>query len=191
MFNGNACRAIAAATFYIIGLHGLSADQRDDDQRELEIYRKYIPQIIKQQAQPQYDPSYQKYLTAWFDQETRLRETTVRNFEWQLFAGNVLLALLVMLTVGGIIFSGYQLFTAAKLGQSMGNTGFEASLQRVQVTTSTVGVIVLVISGIFLMLFLKYVYEIRYVDLPQSATATNTSTSKDSKKETGDASSGP
>ena len=82
-------------------------------------------------------------------------------FAWQRSAGNWILFLIVVLTLGGLLLAGYQLYTATRIGQKMETTGFEASIHKVQITTSTVGLVVLIVSGMLLIAFQREVYPVK------------------------------
>jgi hypothetical protein len=88
-------------------------------------------------------------------------------FRWQVQASNILIWVVVVVCLSGIVFSGYQLWraTAPGLGGSADKSdplaaNVELSWQNVRVTSSVVGLVVLVISVAYLYLFLKEVYHI-------------------------------
>lgn len=122
--------------------------------------------------------AYQSYVAAYYRQETELRDQRVSAYQWQLFASNVVLSLVACLTVAGVLYSGYQLYTAANLARKADSSGppdkgkadsrvdsidLEVSVQKVRIQTSVVGIVVLLISGFFLSSFLKDVYKITAV----------------------------
>lgn len=108
---------------------------------------------IVQQARERRDATY-------FDQQVRLQDIRVRAFEWQIFAANCVLALVAFLSISGILFAGYQLWTAAKIATvANASTELELSTEKVRLQSNIVGIVVLVISGVFLLLFLRNVYQ--------------------------------
>ncbi|MCX4146928.1 MULTISPECIES: hypothetical protein [Paraburkholderia] len=108
--------------------------------------------------------AYEKYLASFYDQESRFRDSYLRISAWQIFAANCVLALVMLLSISGVVFAGFQLWTAAKLAHTDATTvNLEVSRKSVRLQTSVVGIAILVISGGFLILFLHDVYRIDIV----------------------------
>ncbi len=107
---------------------------------------------------------------AWFDYQKGLMKYNQELLDWQLFASNVLLWVVVLVAVAGVVYSGIQLATAARTGQQR-DTTLEISAQRVRVTSSVVGILVLVISFAFVLIFLQQVYQFKAMDLPTQSAA--------------------
>jgi hypothetical protein len=97
-------------------------------------------------------------------------------FRWQATASRILIWVVVVVCLSGIIFSGYQLWratapgpvgaSAEKLNTDPLAANVELSWQSVRVTSSVVGLVVLVISVAYLYLFLKEVYNIEVIPSP-------------------------
>jgi hypothetical protein len=144
------------------------------ERQELEIFR------MAAQVQSK---GYEDYLKKYYEQEGELGDLAVQVLRWQIFAANIVLALVVLLTVAGVAFAGYQLWVSARLalmaarrrrtaeaapgpaGFDAGTGSIEVSVDRVQLQTSFVGVLVLVISGAFLILFVREVYKVNVSDM--------------------------
>jgi hypothetical protein len=90
-------------------------------------------------------------------------------FLWQNTAGSVVLGLVVLITLSGILLAAYQLYLSLKIGQKIDAQTLDISAQKAQVTSGVVGVTILVIAGVFLMLFLKEIYRIEYLAPPPSS----------------------
>jgi len=125
-------------------------------------------------AQKAYAEYYKTYLDG-------LAATQLRTFNWQFWTSVVLLVVVVVICISGVIFSGFQLYSATaqdfrgrnadrlnadhlaanKPDQLAANV--ELSWQSVRVTSSVIGLVVLVISLAFFYLFLKDVYPISAV----------------------------
>jgi hypothetical protein len=88
--------------------------------------------------------------------------------EWQLFASNVLLWAVILVVAAGVVYSGLQLAIAAKAGKQR-DTSLEISAQRVRVTSSVVGIVILALSLAFLLIFVNQVYQLRPLEPPASA----------------------
>ena len=107
------------------------------------------------------DEEKNRYSAAWVDHQIKLMQVTEAAFDWQQEASDWMLLLVFIVVVPGIIFSGYQLYHSVKLDQPMATTELEASAQKIRVTSSTVGIIILVISIVFVTLFIYEVFSLR------------------------------
>lgn len=110
--------------------------------------------------------AYQDYVKQYWKQQGELLQVTRSAFLWQNTAGSVILGLVVLITLSGILLAAYQLYLSFKIGQKIDAQTLDISAQKAQVTSSVVGITVLVIAGIFLLIFLKEVYGIQYVAPP-------------------------
>jgi len=125
---------------------------------ELEIYKndRYLVEM-------QYTKKYYEYLA-------KKADLNLAQFEWQRTASERLLWLVVVVVFSGVAFSGYQLWRASKTNDLPGDSSIEIAVQKVKITSSVVGVIVLAISIIFFYFFLIEVYRVKVVDLTPSET---------------------
>jgi len=110
----------------------------------------------------------------------RKAELRLNAFQWQAAASEVLLWIVVFMCLSGVVFSGFQLWRAGMLpgadtataktektppkANAGLETGLEISATQLKVTSSVVGLIVLVISLAYLYLFLKDVYSIQTLE---------------------------
>ena len=106
-----------------------------------------------------------KYRVVYYEHLDRMNQITEGKFVWQDRASEVTLWLVVFIVVAGVFLSFFQIWIAFHKGGKIGDTSIEASAQNFRVTSSVVGIIVLLISTGFLYLFLQHVYEIKVVDL--------------------------
>jgi hypothetical protein len=113
-----------------------------------------------------------QYWLARYQHEQDLMSASKATLEWQLFASNVLLWVVILVAAAGVVYSGLQLAIAAKTGKQR-DTSLEISAQRVRVTSSVVGIIVLALSIAFLLIFGDEVYQIRPLE-PATVSATPT-----------------
>ena len=95
-----------------------------------------------------------------------LSRYTVSVFERQGTASNIVLAVVVFIVISGIALTAYQLRIAAKKGGPQSSTDLEASAAKVRITSSSVGIVVLVVSLLFFYLYIKEIYKI--VEVPVS-----------------------
>lgn len=93
-------------------------------------------------------------------------------FAWQLFSSKLIFWTVLLLVFSGICFSGIQFYKSISLEQtedestssiSNNKTEIEASPTGIKVSSSVLGVIILVISLIFFYLYLVYVYPIKEI----------------------------
>jgi lysylphosphatidylglycerol synthetase-like protein (DUF2156 family) len=80
-------------------------------------------------------------------------------FKWQLTSSKLIFITVIILVMAGIVFSGLQF----KKGTSDSRTELEFSKDGFKVSSSILGVIILVISLVFFYLYLVYVYPIEKV----------------------------
>jgi len=102
-----------------------------------------------------------------------MNEITEGKFTWQDLASNVTLWLVVFVVVAGVGLSFFQIWIAFHRGPAVASsdTTIEASATSFRVTSSVVGIVILIISTGFLYLFLKEVYDIKLVDITKSTAA--------------------
>lgn len=82
-------------------------------------------------------------------------------FEWQLFSSKIIFYVVVFLVTIGLFFSGVQFYAAYKknfIDEKV--TELSASASGIKVSSSVLGVIILIISLLFFYLYLVYVYPI-------------------------------
>ena len=80
-------------------------------------------------------------------------------FKWLLISSKLIFVLVIVLVMMGIVFSGLQF----KKGSNDSKTELEFSKAGIKVTSSVLGVIVLIISLLFFYLYLVYVYPIQEI----------------------------
>ena len=82
-------------------------------------------------------------------------------FEWQLFSSKIIFYVVIFLVTIGLFFSGVQFYSAHKknfVDEKV--TEISASASGIKVSSSVLGVILLIISLMFFYLYLVYVYPI-------------------------------
>ncbi|WP_336942824.1 hypothetical protein [Acinetobacter modestus] len=116
--------------------------------------------VIEDKETSELRKSYLKKQIKYTDQ---LMEKNLAVLEWQLFASNIILWMVVALVFSGILFSAYQLIKGAST-KDFGENTAEFDSQKIKVTSSVVGIVVLTISLTFFYLFIKEVYNIKVLD---------------------------
>ncbi len=123
---------------------------------------------MKEQLDKYQNDTYQVQLTYYKKYHEYLAEKADINLEqflWQRRASEFLLWLVVAVVISGICFSGIQLWRASSLSGTSTDSTIEIAAQKIKVTSSVVGVIVLTISIVFLYFFLIEVYRVKVIDL--------------------------
>ena len=87
-------------------------------------------------------------------------------FSWQLLSSKIIFFVVIVLVLSGIYFAGLQFFHAMRLSkkgadlQKLMASELTASAKEIKVSSPVLGVIILVLSFLFFVLSLKYVYPI-------------------------------
>ncbi|MDZ7757700.1 hypothetical protein [Rhodohalobacter sp.] len=181
------CRIILAAVLFTLPVFpafshsGLQQDQTDRvndilNQMQQEMQNSDTvpdsivapPPIALQQA---LDDStiamYQKAMQAYYEYRVSGFEHRKNVFLWQLVSSKMIFFGVLLMVFCGICFSGIQFYKSMTMSKvegveaiDTGVTEFEASTSGIKVTSSVLGIIVLVISLAFFYLYLVYVYPI-------------------------------
>ena len=117
----------------------------------------------------------QDALQAYFNYRVHGFDHRLRVFEWQLLSSRVIFVVVILLVLLGVYFSGVQFHRGlreTRVQQANADTQtpaeepvteIEASMQGIKVSSSTLGVIILVISLAFFYLYLVFVYPIKEI----------------------------
>ena len=114
-------------------------------------------QLASEQA-----PLHAKYveaLSAQYDEQIALLQATAQLYKWQNFASTVMMWTVVAVVCAGLLFSGYQRYFAVRRDKTL-DGDLELSAQRLKLTSSVVGVIILAMSIAFVLIFVDKVYTI-------------------------------
>ena len=107
-------------------------------------------------------PLHAKYveaLSAQYDEQIALMQATAQLYKWQNFASTVMMWTVVAVVSAGLLFSGYQLYFSVRRDKPM-DGDLELSAQRLKLTSSVVGVVILAMSIAFVLIFVEKVYTI-------------------------------
>lgn len=111
----------------------------------------------------------QAALQAYFDYRIQGFDHRLRVFEWQLLSAHIIFGIVLLIVLVGIYFSGVQFHRGLRERQAQAAaepeavTEIEASMEGIKVSSSTLGVIILVISLAFFYLYLVFVYPIEEI----------------------------
>ena len=101
-------------------------DNSDSDKQELLLYRSYVPKLISdlktctpgQIVGPSVQAAYDKYLVSYYDQASSFRSIRADLYRWQLLAGNSVLVVVLIMSIGGFVITGLQIFQLHRLKYS-------------------------------------------------------------------------
>jgi hypothetical protein len=110
----------------------------------------------------------QKYYKSYYEYLEKINEVQINKFIWQDRASEVTLWLVVIVVISGLSMSAFQLFIAFRRPDHSTDTTIDLSAQNFRVTSSVVGIVVLLISIGFLFLFLREVYNIKMVSIVEN-----------------------
>ena len=148
------------------------------EQAELQAYKKRVPSLVEEikdlsariwECEAPSREDRQNYEKEYWKHQGELLKVEKSAYVWQNTAGSIVLGLVALITLSGILLAAYQLYLSFKIGQKIDAQTLDISAQKAQVTSGVVGITILVIAGIFLMIFLKEIYGIRYVVPPPSS----------------------
>ena len=108
------------------------------------------PDSRASQARSEYDEAY------WHYQRDAI-EHTRKVYAWQHVSSVIIFYVVIFLVLIGVLFSWLQFRAAAYKGES---EELDASMKGVKITSSTLGVVILVLSMCFFYLYLRYVYPV-------------------------------
>jgi hypothetical protein len=102
-----------------------------------------------------------------------LNDFQMRRFPYlqQYNSNPVLLWMVVIITFSGVVLAGVQLLAAFQLGQNLGDQQTSMSIEgnKFVLQSSVTGILILVVSFAFFIVFVRYVYKIDVVDPDQTS----------------------
>ncbi len=105
--------------------------------------------------------AYNRSMQKFYDYRSSGYEHRKRVFEWQLFSSKIIFYVVIFLVIVGLFFSGVQFYAAYKKNfKNEKVTELNASATGVKISSTVLGVIILIISLLFFYLYLVYVYPI-------------------------------
>jgi len=96
-----------------------------------------------------------------YEYVTKVMELNIEAFNAQRWSAYAILFLVVIVVISGISFSGFQLWKSISVAGVQTSNELELSASKVRITSSVVGIIVLMISLAFLYIYTMQVYQIR------------------------------
>jgi len=135
--------------------------------QELTAYREFVPQIVSElnelkrnSASEATTRAYDDYLRKFYAQATELREIKVGLYRWQRSTATWIFLAVLILTLMGVALAAYQLCSAIMLGRTIENAKVEIGKTKMVITTSSVGILVLLLSFAFFIVFAKAIFPI-------------------------------
>jgi outer membrane murein-binding lipoprotein Lpp len=143
-----------------------AAHQTPSQQQEIAAYKTLVETLngkIDRLNAP-LERKYQAYQAARYDEQIALMNDRAAAFHWQGFASNVMLWVVVLVVISGLLFTAAQLRHAMRFGTDTPST-VEANAQGMKITSSIVGLVVLMVSIVFVLTFVNQIYSIQVVQL--------------------------
>lgn len=146
---------------------------REQLQLQISIMQDYIKELKKNgtsgSVPPELESAYIEAMKKQYQYEIAEMDLNIAAFQNARTASNVILALVVLVVIAGITFAGFQLWKSVTIAGVQVSNDLEVSASKVRVTSSVVGVVVLVISLAFLYIYTRQIYPITIVSEPVAA----------------------
>jgi hypothetical protein len=145
---------IAGALFYA---SGTIAEEQEPTREQLqssiskdqtELYEKYKEAKIKE-----------------YDYQSKVMDFNMGTFHAQRIQTYVVMTLVVIVVIAGVLFSAFQLWKSISTAGVQLNSEMEVSAKNVRITSSVVGIVVLVVSTAFLYIYTTQVYQLRPIEI--------------------------
>ncbi len=91
-------------------------------------------------------------------------DLNVETFQTQWLQTYTVMSLVVIVVIAGVLFAAFQLWKSVSVAGVQLNSELEISAKNVRITSSIVGVVVLVISIAFLYIYTHEVYQLRFTN---------------------------
>jgi hypothetical protein len=139
---------------------------REQLQTQISILQDEISTLKKQLAAKDEDlySKYEEVKKKEYDYQAKLMDFNLETFQTQWIQTYTIMALVVVVVFAGVVFSAFQLWKSVGAAGVQLNSEMEMSAKNVRITSSVVGVVVLVISVAFLYIYTHEVYQLRFVD---------------------------
>jgi hypothetical protein len=84
-----------------------------------------------------------------------------RVFNWQLITSKIIFIIVNLIVLSGIWFSGVQFYSSLRKGEKAEESKFVISGKGVSISSSVLGLLILILSIVFFYLYLVHVYPIK------------------------------
>ena len=135
-------------------------------QTQIAILQDQVGKLKAQLAQRD-SALYAKYIEAKkkeYDYQTKLMDLNIETFQTQWLQTYTVMALVIIVVIAGVSFAAFQLWKSVNIAGVQLNSELEMSAKSVRITSSIVGVVVLVISIAFLYIYTHEVYQLRFTN---------------------------
>jgi hypothetical protein len=107
---------------------------------------------------------YKEFKKKEYDYYIRIMDLNLETFQTQRPQTYAIMGLVILVVIAGIIFSAFQLWRSVGVAGVQLNSEMEMSARNVRVTSSVVGIVVLIISIAFLYIYAREVYQLQTID---------------------------
>ena len=105
----------------------------------------------------------QDAISEYFDHVTETNHHQRDVFQWQLLSSRILFIIVLVLVIAGIYFAAVQFHKDLRQGKEGAASTIRFGQDGIEVSSSVLGVIILVISLVFFYLYLVFIYPIEFV----------------------------
>jgi hypothetical protein len=105
----------------------------------------------------------QQAIAEFFTHVTESNQHQRNVFRWQLLSSRILFVIVLVLVAAGIYFAAVQFHNDLKKGKEGAASTIKFGQDGIEVSSSVLGVIILVISLLFFYLYLVFIYPIEFV----------------------------
>jgi len=137
---------------------------REQLQQQINILKDQISSPKRPQRDPELYGKYKETLEKEYDYNIKLMDLNIEILQTQRLQTYTVMSLVALVVLAGIAFSAYQLWKSIGLAGVQLTSDLELSARNVRITSSVVGVVVLVISVAFLYIYAHDVYQLRTVE---------------------------
>lgn len=105
----------------------------------------------------------QRAISEYFTHVTETNQHQRDVFQWQLLSSRILFVIVLVLVIAGIYFAAVQFRRDMREGKEGATSTLKFEKDGIEVSSSVLGVIILVISLVFFYLYLVFIYPIEFV----------------------------
>jgi hypothetical protein len=141
------------------------AEEQTPTAEQLEVQITILKdRLLKLKAQVALREKYVEAKKKEYDYQIKLMDLNLETFQSQWLQTYTVMTLVALVVIAGLSFSAFQLWKSVGVAGVQLNSELEMSAKNVRVTSSVVGVVVLVISIVFLYIYTHEVYQLRFVN---------------------------
>jgi hypothetical protein len=140
---------------------------REQLELQISIMRDYIKKLEQNAgANAELQAAYIQAKKKEYQYMIAAMDLNIAAYQTARIASDVILGLVCLVVIAGILFAGFQLWKSVSVAGVQATNDLELSASKVRVTSSVVGVVVLIISLALLYIYTKEIYGVTIVAPP-------------------------